>query len=214
MGREEMLDFLKRIADGISVMFGSNCEVVIHDLENSESSILYITNSHVTEREVGDKLDLLGTRDIDELYKGVDLVNLNGISKNNHLLKCSTFHAKGEDYHFALGVNFDYTNVLMIQSLVNDFTRVGDSIEIAASEKDENLEQKLDEFYNNAVNHIGKPIPFMRKRERVEMIRYLQDKGAFSIHKSIPIIAEKMKVSRYTIYNYLREIKNEQAHKV
>lgn len=214
MKREEMLDFLKRIADGISVMFGSNCEVVIHDLENSESSILYITNNHVTEREVGDKLDLLGTRDIDELYKGVDLVNLNGISKNNHLLKCSTFHAKGEDYHFALGVNFDYTNVLMIQSLVNDFTRVGDSIEIAASEKDENLEQKLDEFYNNAVNHIGKPIPFMRKRERVEMIRYLQDKGAFSIHKSIPIIAEKMKVSRYTIYNYLREIKNEQAHKI
>lgn len=212
MGREEMLDFLKRIADGISVMFGSNCEVVIHDLENSESSILYITNNHVTEREVGDKLDLLGTRDIDELYKGVDLVNLNGISKNNHLLKCSTFHAKGEEYHFALGVNFDYTNVLMIQNLVNDLTRVGDSIEIAASEKDENLEQKLDELYKNAVNHIGKPIPFMRKRERVEMIRFLQDKGAFSIHKSIPIIAEKMKVSRYTIYNYLREIKNEQAH--
>ena len=113
MGREEMLDFLKRIADGISVMFGSNCEVVIHDLENSESSILYITNNHVTEREIGDKLDLLGIREIDDLYKGIDLVNLKGVSKNNHLLKCSTFHAKGEDYHFALGVNFDYTSLLM-----------------------------------------------------------------------------------------------------
>ena len=211
MGREEMLDFLKRIADGISVMFGSNCEVVIHDLENSESSILYITNNHVTEREIGDKLDLLGIREIDDLYKGIDLVNLKGVSKNNHLLKCSTFHAKGEDYHFALGVNFDYTSLLMVQNVVNDFTHVGDSIEIAASEKDENLERKLDEFYKKAIDHIGKPIPFMRKKERVEMIRFLQDKGAFSIHKSIPIIAEKMKVSRYTIYNYLREIKEEQA---
>src|SRR5690606_23660553 len=214
MGREEMLDFLKRIADGISVMFGSNCEVVIHDLENSESSILYITNNHVTEREIGDKLDLLGIREIDDLYKGIDLVNLKGVSKNNHLLKCSTFHAKGEDYHFALGVNFDYTSLLMVQNVVNDFTHVGDSIEIAASEKDENLERKLDEFYKKAIDHIGKPIPFMRKKERVEMIRFLQDKGAFSIHKSIPIIAEKMKVSRYTIYNYLREIKEEQAQEI
>jgi len=214
MGREEMLDFLKRIADGISVMFGSNCEVVIHDLENSESSILYITNNHVTEREIGDKLDLLGIREIDDLYKGIDLVNLKGVSKNNHLLKCSTFHAKGEDYHFALGVNFDYTSLLMVQNVVNDFTHVGDSIEIAASEKDENLERKLDEFYKKAIDHIGKPIPFMRKKERVEMIRFLQDKGAFSIHKSIPIIAEKMNVSRYTIYNYLREIKEEQAQEI
>ena len=54
----------------------------------------------------------------------------------------------------------------------------------------------------------------MRKKERVEMIRFLQDKGAFSIHKSIPIIAEKMNVSRYTIYNYLREIKEEQAQEI
>jgi len=212
MTREKMLDFLKRIADGISVMFGSNCEVVIHDMENDQSSILYITNKHVTERKIGDKLDVLGITEIDELSKGIDLVNLKGKSKNNHLLKCSTFHAKGTDYHFALGINYDYTNMLMVQNAVAELTRVGDDINVVAGEKDENLEKKLDDLYKKAVDHVGKPIPFMRKRERVEMIKYLQDNGAFSIHKSIPIIAEKMDVSRYTIYNYLREIKEEQAN--
>lgn len=211
MEREKMFDFLKRIADGISIMFGNNCEVVIHDMENDESSILYITNKHVTERDVGDKLDVLGTTELDELSKGTDLINLKGVAKNNHLVKSSTFHAKGEDYHFALGINYDYTNMLMVHSVVGDLIHVGDSIDTVVGEKDENLELKLDELYTEAVDQIGKPIPFMRKKERVEMIKYLQEKGAFSIHKSIPIIADKMNVSRYTIYNYLREIK-EQAN--
>jgi len=205
-----MLDFLKRVADGLSTMFGNNCEVVIHDMENDASSILYITNKHVTEREVGDKLDILGTTEINELFRGTDLVNLKGVAKNNHLIKCSTFHVKGKDYHFALGVNYDYTNMLMVHSAVGELIQVGDSIDKVAVENDENLERKLDEFYRQAVDHIGKPIHFMRKKERVEMIKFLHEKGAFSIHKSIPIIANKMNVSRYTIYNYLREIKQEQ----
>lgn len=204
-----MLDFLKRIADGIARMFGNNCEVVIHDMENDESSILYITNNHVTERKVGDKLDFLGIGEIDDLFKGTDLINIKGISNNNHLLKCSTFHAKGENYHFALGINYDYTSLLLVDNVLKDLTHVGDAINIVASEKDENLERKLDDYYKKAVDHVGKPIPFMRKKERVEMIRFLHDKGAFSIHRSIPIIAKKMKISRYTIYNYLKEIKGQ-----
>lgn len=207
MDREEMLDFLTRIADGIAVMFGSHCEVVIHDMENRESSIVYINNKHVSQRDIGDKLDILGTTEFDEVFKGMDLVNNKGVSKNNHLIKCSTFHAKGDNYHFALGINYDYTNMLMAHNVISDLIHVGECVDIAAFEKDENLEGKLEQFFTDAVEQIGKPVAFMRKKDRVEMIRILQEKGAFSIHKSIPFIADKMNVSRYTIYNYLREIK-------
>src|SRR5699024_10912876 len=202
MNREQMLDFLKRVADGLAVMFGSNCEAVIHDMENEESSVLYIANSHVTGRKVGDRLDLLGVAEVDELFTGTDLINMKGVAKNSQGLKCSTFHARGKDYHFALGIKCDYTSLAMIKTVDNDLSHVGDSIDIAASEKDENLEGNLDELYKLAIDHIGKPIPFMRKKERVEMIKFLYDKGTFSIHKSIPIIAGKMNISRYTIYNY------------
>lgn len=210
LNREEMLQFLQRIADGVSMMFGNNCEVVIHDLEKSESSIVYITNGHVTDREIGGKLDILGTKELAEVFKGVDLVNKKGVAKNNHFIKSSTFHAKGEDYHFALGINYDYTNMLMVHNVVNDLINVGDCIDVAAAAPDENLENKLERMFTEAMDYIGKPITFMRKNDRVEMIRYLNEQGAFSIHKGIPIIAEKMNISRYTIYNYLKEIKEEQ----
>ncbi len=207
MGREKMLDFLKRVADGITTMFGKNCEVVIHDMKNDNTSILYIANQHVTQREVGDKLDFLGTKELDTLHRGVDLINRKGQSKNSHSIKSSTFHVEGDDYHFALGINYDYTNMMMVHNVVSDMIQVGDPVNGEELEKDENLEGKLDELFTEAVDYIGKPMPFMRKQERVKMIKYLYDKGAFSIHKSIPSIADKMNVSRYTIYNYIKEIK-------
>src|SRR5699024_10912576 len=160
------------------------------------------------ERETGDCLSILGTKELADVYKGVDLVNKKGIAKNNHFIKGSTFHVKGEGYHFALGINYDYTNMLMVHNVVSDLINVGDSMNVAAAvNNDENLEFKLEELFTEAVEYIGKPIAFMRKNDRVEMIKYLNEKGAFSIHKGIPTIAEKMNISRYTIYNYLREIK-------
>lgn len=203
MGREKMLDFLKRVADGIAMMFGNNCEVVIRDIEDHEATILYNTSKQLSER---DEFTTFGKSEMDKLYKGIDIINNKGITENNHFIKCSTFHAKGNGYHFALGIHYDYTNMLMVHSVVSDLIHVGNDYE-ATVEKDEHLERQLDEFFANAVEFIGKPIAFMRKKERVEMVRYLHEKGAFSIHKSIPIIADKMNISRYTIYNYLREIK-------
>lgn len=212
MEREKALDFLKRVADGIAAMFGNKCEVVIHDLDNKDSSIVYITNKHVTGREVGDKLDFIGTQEYNDLFKGIDLVNVHGVAKNSHLVKTSTFHLEGDDYHFALGINYDYTNLVMAYNVLDELIYADNNLNnVEVEEKDENLEKKLDSLYNEAIEFVGKPTVFMKKHERVEMIRFLHEKGAFSIHKSIPYIAEKMNISRYTIYNYLREIKEKEA---
>ena len=209
MDREAALDFLKRVADGIAQMFGNQCEVVIHDMNNKQSSIVYIKNEHVTGRNVGDKLDFLGTQEFNDLFKGIDLVNVQGVSKNGHLIKSSTFHLEGDDYHFALGINYNYTNMLMAYNVLGELIYTDNHV--GTIEKDETLEKKLERLFNEAVDYIGKPTVFMKKHERVEMIKFLQEKGAFSIHKSIPYIAEKMNISRYTIYNYLREIKRNEA---
>lgn len=206
MKQEDVLDFLKRIADGISIMFGNNCEVVIHDIENFESSIVYIKNKHVTQRDLGDEFNVLGTIDVDTLFKGSDLVNHKGVAKNNHLIKSSTFHVEGENYHYAFGINYDYTNLSHAQAILNELTQVGDSLDVVIK-RENRIEQTLEELYDKAVAYIGKPVQLMKKDERVRMIGYLDDNGAFLIHKSIPDISEKMNISRFTIYNYLKEIR-------
>ena len=50
------LDFLKQLAHGLAVQFGSSCEIVIHDLTGKEldKSIVYIENGEVSNRHTGD----------------------------------------------------------------------------------------------------------------------------------------------------------------
>lgn len=56
--RTEQLDFLKRLAAGIAAQFGSDCEVVVHDLQapDPRATIIAIENGHVSGRHVGDGL--------------------------------------------------------------------------------------------------------------------------------------------------------------
>ena len=44
------------IAKGVAETFGSNCEVVIHDFQNLDNSIVAIFNGHVTGRTIDTKM--------------------------------------------------------------------------------------------------------------------------------------------------------------
>ena len=50
--KDHTLELLIQIARGIAKQFGSDCEIVIHDLQSKdpERSILHIENGHVTDR--------------------------------------------------------------------------------------------------------------------------------------------------------------------
>ena len=51
---------------GIAEMFGSSCETLVHDMGVPTHPILSIYNGHVSGREVGSTLDILGTaRELD-----------------------------------------------------------------------------------------------------------------------------------------------------
>lgn len=46
----------------------------------------------------------------------------------------------------------------------------------------------------------------MEKEDKIEIIKYLDQRGAFMIKGAVDQVADKLNVSRYTIYNYLKEI--------
>ena len=114
MNRDEMLNFLKNEARGISVMFGPNCETIVHDMTRPGHPILAIFNGTVTGREVGSTADIFGDiGDYDEsIYQNKDYINQMVLSRDGRTLKSSTFNIVGEDYHFALGINpVSYTHL-------------------------------------------------------------------------------------------------------
>ena len=53
--QSELLYLLKCMMRGFSAMFGSETELVLHDLEKRE--VVYIINGHITGREAGYRMD-------------------------------------------------------------------------------------------------------------------------------------------------------------
>jgi predicted transcriptional regulator YheO len=201
-----IIEILDKVAKGISETFGSNCEVLIADLNNIENPIISIYNGHVTGRKLGDAISELGMRTIKERKADRDLISYHATTVDGRLLKCSSFHFKHDRQWLSLGINYDYTNMAMAHSTLENFIEIKESIEDkflpVSSEAFENLLQDV-------IKQIGKPPYLMNKKERVKLVKYLDDKGVLIIKKGIQMVAEALNVSRYTIYNYLKEIKEE-----
>lgn len=204
MKKEEAFSFLDRVAKGIAETFGKQCETLIHDMSVKGNPIISIYNQEVTGREIGSIVDVLGsTRDLNEVLKEVDFVNHLAVAPDGRQIKSSTFHMVGDDYNYALGINFDISELLQANRLLLNLMNVGGDLQSAISQAGEGM---LSQLFDECQAMIGKNVEDMNKRDRLKLIRLLKQKNVFDMHKSVPYVSEKLKVSRYTIYNYLNEL--------
>ena len=204
MNREEAFEFLDRTAKGIAEMFGSSCETLVHDMGDPRHPILSIYNGHVSGRTVGSTMDILGTaRELDDAALITDFVNLYATTPSGQQIKSSTFHLIGENYNLALGINFDYTALVYAnRTLVDLMSAKADLRSAMWQGGDAQLSELLDE----CLSAVGKPVGALNKRDRMKIIALLDQKNAFSYRKSVPFVARRLQVSRYTVYKYLGEL--------
>ena len=65
------------------------------------------------------------------------------------------------------------------------------------------------ELFRECLASVGKPVHTLTKKDRMKIIRLLNQKNAFSYRRSVPFVAKHLQVSRYTIYKYLDELSRE-----
>ena len=210
MNREEMLAFLKNEARGIATMFGPNCETLVHDMTRPGHPILAIYHGTVTGREVGSTADIFGDiGDYDEtVYEKKDYTNQLVLSRDGRTLKSSTFNVVGEDYHFALGINMDITHLVRAQQMVSELTATSGDLQQTLMQ---DARSHLEELLRECISTVGKEPEVMKKTDRMRIIRMLYKRRAFTYQKSVAIVAERLNVSRYTVYKYMHEL--EEAEK-
>jgi predicted transcriptional regulator YheO len=204
--KEYLLDFVSRLVDVLGQTFGKHCEIVVHDFNSPESSIIAIANGSLTGREVGDTLDSLGFQLL-KTHPASDLLNYRTKTKDGKELKSSSIFLRDEKGQIfgALCVNVDVSALLKAQEWVQE------ALGSASTTIDERFERSVDEvletLIQNAISSVGKNTADMTREEKVAIVAYLETKGAFLIRYSVERVAELLGMTKYTIYNYLDEIR-------
>lgn len=205
------LDFLKHLAAGVAAEFGSNCEVVVHDLtaKEHESTIVALENGHVTGRSVSDGPSEVVLKALqNETPELQDRFAYLTRTEDGRTLKSTTIFYRDENGLpvAVFGINFDITLLLAATETISSITQHegGDEkpVEIPNSVSD-----LLDNLIEQSVRLVGKPVAFMTREDKVKAIGFLNDSGAFLVTKSGPKVCEYFGISKYTLYSYIDEAK-------
>ena len=207
MTKKEAFDFLDRMARGIAVMFGEQCETIVHEMDGQKVKNLAIYNGHVSGRTTGSTLSIYG-RDtmMDEedpkVNLDLDYVNQMVITFSGKTMKSSTFHFRGEDYHFALGINYDISVMSQMSRIMDGLLRTDATLQTSLFGTGNSME----EVFESCSEMVKRPFSQMQKADRLTLVSILKEKGFFQMQRSVPYAAERLGVTKYTIYNYLNEL--------
>ncbi len=69
------------------------------------------------------------------------------------------------------------------------------------------LQDALPRLIEQVERELGASLRELSRTDKQEAVRRLADRGAFQLRKSIDEVADSMRVSRITIYNYLNAIR-------
>ena len=199
------LELLKQLADGIAAQFGSKCEVVIHDVNAMDRSIVYIVNGHVSGRKVGDG----GSRVVIEQAIQADAQPRDELcyltrTPDGKILKSSSIYIRNSRgvVTGVFSINYDVTHLIMLRSAVDEALDMGGSRQ-REPERIINVNDVLDELIEQSVALVGKPVAMMNKEDKIKAIQFLNQSGAFLVTKSGDKVAKYFGISKYTLYAYI-----------
>ena len=210
MTKSEAFLFLDRIAQGIAIIFGENCETIIHDFSDGTMTNVAIYNNSVSGRMVGSDYgifdsSLVDTNQIRKIGTN-DIVNQLVHLKNGRTVKSSTFFLTGEDYIYALGINYEITVMAQMEHLLSSVTSCSGDLFYTMLEEEEPAADPLEHLFTKALTQIAVPIPDMKKQDRFSLVSLLKEQDFFRLQRSVPYVAKQLNVSKYTIYKYIKEL--------
>lgn len=201
------LENLKKLAKGIAAQFGSDCEVVVHEISEQtlEHSIVAIENGHVSGRKLGDGPSQVV---LEQLAAGCvpdDHFCYLTKTPDGKILKSSTVYIKDGDGKVGaiFGINFDVSRLSMVSSAVSELIMPSDKEDAEPPRIAQNVSDLLDNLIEQSVQLVGKPVALMNKADKMQAIHFLNKNGALLITKSGDKISKYFGISKYTLYSYL-----------
>lgn len=196
------------VVDGLAMVLGSSCEIVLHALEDPSRSVIKICNGHLTGRTVGSPMTDFGLeimQNPDRFESGVAGV-YHTTSARGTPMKSVTVLIRNQRGRLVglMCVNVDLAIPLvefardLLQPALSTTPSTVEHFPVSTTDL---VSSALEEALREADQEVRRSA---RERNRL-VVAQLFKRGVFGVKGAVDIVARRMRISRYTVYNYVRE---------
>ncbi len=207
----EILKSYESVVDGLAMLIGSYCEIVLHSLEDLKCSAVRIANGEHTGRKIGSPITDLALRMLHDMAGDDSSVSKTYFTraKSGALMKSVTIAIRNREQRviglLCINMNLDVPFSQVMQTFMPPQTQedVPSPVNFASS-VDELVAQTL-EFTIEEVNADRNVANNVKNRQ---VVLNLYEKGIFDIKDAINQVADRLNISKHTVYLYIRQFKN------
>ncbi|WP_415860033.1 helix-turn-helix transcriptional regulator [Photobacterium jeanii] len=204
------------VVDGLAALIGPFCEIVLHSLADINTSAIKIANGENTGRKVGSPITDLALRmlrDIEGSERNFSRAYFTR-AKGGSLMKSITIAIRNGDNVIigllCINVNLDAPFAQILQSFMpTDEAKQAASTVNFASDVDELVDQTVE----RTIEEINADKNVSNNAKNRQIVMELFDKGIFDIKDAINRVADRLNISKHTVYLYIRQRKTEDGDK-
>ena len=199
-----ILNSYRAVVEGVSALIGNHCEIVLHSLEDLEHSAICIANGHNTNRQEGSPLTDLALKSLHNMK--TDSVSKPYFTriKNGGLMKSVTIAIRNKNQRIigllCININLDVPLSQFIQALMPS-NPMGETSSV-------NFASSVEELVSQTVEHTIEEVNADRLVANNNKNRQIVV-SLFEIKDAINLVADRLDISRHTVYLYIRQIKQD-----
>jgi len=211
-----ILHSYEAVVDGLAALIGPFCEIVLHSLADLNTSAIKIANGENTGRKVGSPITDLALRmlrDIEGSERNFSRAYFTR-AKGGDLMKSITIAIRNGEKRIigllCININLDAPFSQILQSFMpTDEAKHAASTVNFASDVDELVDQTVE----RTIEEINADKGVSNNAKNRQIVMELYDKGIFDIKDAINRVADRLNISKHTVYLYIRQRKTEDGEK-
>ena len=211
---EQTLAMLATLVEPLSRTLPADSEVVLHDLRRLPNSIVAIAGDITGRRVGGPATDLL----LRKAATGTIATTVGYETRlpDGRTLRSTTIVVRDTSGTAvaALCINCDVMIWQAVKAIAESMLPESATEQQAERPASERFAQDIDELAQHllaeAIEASGAPVDLMQKKHKMAVVNDLKERGFFMLKESVEMAAAALQVTRFTIYNYLNELGNEE----
>nr|WP_040890830.1 transcriptional regulator [Vibrio ezurae] len=200
------------VVDGIASLIGQFCEIVLHSLEDLNTSAIRIANGENTGRQVGSPITVLALKMLKDIEGSERNFSRSYFTraKGGVLMKSITVAIRNGDNRviglLCINVNLDapFSQVLTSFMPTEEAQAAASSVNFASD-----VEELVDQTVERTIDEVNADKLVSNNTKNRQIVMELYDKGIFDIKDAISSVADRLNISKHTVYLYIRQRKTE-----